>query len=439
MFCCWKCGSGTHIGDKCPDQARTFDEIFNGSASDENFQEPTWAVVVSRGVGESDEQRQKQSEFEMKLKDENKRRQKERQDQEEKAKIELAEVERQRKELEDKNRLDREDKDKKNEKAAAERLKALEDAKVDAQKKVTGDILDDSVFEGDTTADSLLAKVVDSNEQEVKEMIDESEGADHAVHQVQDNALMTAIKHRSWLEERDRLAMQQSRQVDRVEKDNHLSGVQEQDIELDRIFGPGAAEEAPQLAIELQDPNQLLEDEVVVLDTSRDSEWKTSTPKRRRKGGRKKKGLDISPIREVSDESEVSRSGIETTDPEEISVSKKFKLDDNDEEDDEGPGDDDGMSSAEDESSSEVEAINDDEMGSDIEVGGRYGLDIEKLSGSLDKELEGQVNMMGGENMEKVESVDKDASITEVGDIHDKELVGGGDLNGVDDDNPKGG
>ena len=64
VFCCWKCGNGNHIGDKCPDQARTFDEIFNGSASDENFEEPTRAVVVSRGIGESDEQRQKQSEFE---------------------------------------------------------------------------------------------------------------------------------------------------------------------------------------------------------------------------------------------------------------------------------------------------------------------------------------------------------------------------------------
>ena len=58
MYC-----RNTHIGDKCPDQARTFDEIFSESASDENFQEPNWAVVVSQGIGESEEERQKQSEF----------------------------------------------------------------------------------------------------------------------------------------------------------------------------------------------------------------------------------------------------------------------------------------------------------------------------------------------------------------------------------------
>ena len=28
VFCCWKCGSGSHIGDKCKEQARTFDDIF---------------------------------------------------------------------------------------------------------------------------------------------------------------------------------------------------------------------------------------------------------------------------------------------------------------------------------------------------------------------------------------------------------------------------
>ena len=43
----WKCGSSTHIGDRCNNQGRTFDEIFNGSVTDETFSKPTWAAVVS--------------------------------------------------------------------------------------------------------------------------------------------------------------------------------------------------------------------------------------------------------------------------------------------------------------------------------------------------------------------------------------------------------
>ena len=73
-FCCWKCGSGDHIGDKCRDQSRTFDEIFNGSASDEDFIKPTWATVVRSGKGVSEVQEQRTREMEIKLKELNKSR-----------------------------------------------------------------------------------------------------------------------------------------------------------------------------------------------------------------------------------------------------------------------------------------------------------------------------------------------------------------------------
>ena len=45
IFCCWKCGNGDHIGDKCREQSRTFEEVFNGSMSDEDFVKPTWAAA----------------------------------------------------------------------------------------------------------------------------------------------------------------------------------------------------------------------------------------------------------------------------------------------------------------------------------------------------------------------------------------------------------
>ena len=75
VFCCWKCGSGTHIGDKCRDQTRTFDEVFNGSASDENFVKPTWAAVVRSGQGEG-AQSEKLSEMEAMVKAANKKKEK---------------------------------------------------------------------------------------------------------------------------------------------------------------------------------------------------------------------------------------------------------------------------------------------------------------------------------------------------------------------------
>ena len=54
-FVCWKCGSSMHIGDRCNNQGRTFDEIFNGSVTDETFSKPTWAAVVRSGTSVSEE------------------------------------------------------------------------------------------------------------------------------------------------------------------------------------------------------------------------------------------------------------------------------------------------------------------------------------------------------------------------------------------------
>ena len=72
VFCCWKCGSGDHIGDKCRDKLKTFEEVFNGSASDEEFSKPTWATVVRSGKGVSEVQRERTKEMEVRLKELNK-------------------------------------------------------------------------------------------------------------------------------------------------------------------------------------------------------------------------------------------------------------------------------------------------------------------------------------------------------------------------------
>ena len=51
VFCCWKCGSPTHIGDKCREQTKTFEEIFSGNGNT-SFVKPTWAAVVRSGNGD---------------------------------------------------------------------------------------------------------------------------------------------------------------------------------------------------------------------------------------------------------------------------------------------------------------------------------------------------------------------------------------------------
>ena len=80
MFCCWKCGSGSHIGDRCTSQSKTFDELFNGSITDSNFEAPTWALVVKRGFGESEDQQRIQKDMEARLKEENKKKERIRQE-----------------------------------------------------------------------------------------------------------------------------------------------------------------------------------------------------------------------------------------------------------------------------------------------------------------------------------------------------------------------
>ena len=72
VFCCWKCGSGDHIGDKCRDQTKTFEEVFNNS--DEDFVKPTWATVVRSGKATNEAQEKITKEMETKLKEANKRR-----------------------------------------------------------------------------------------------------------------------------------------------------------------------------------------------------------------------------------------------------------------------------------------------------------------------------------------------------------------------------
>ena len=75
VFCCWKCGSGTHIGDKCRDQTRTFEEIFGGVVNEVGeVTKPTWAAVVRSGSVGNEEHDKRVQAVEQKLKEDNLRK-----------------------------------------------------------------------------------------------------------------------------------------------------------------------------------------------------------------------------------------------------------------------------------------------------------------------------------------------------------------------------
>ena len=90
-FACWKCGSPSHIGDKCVNQARTFEEVFN--PGDETVEKPTWAAIVKSGKPVTEEHRLAVETYERQIREDNQRRDKLKKDLEEKERLEEAEAE----------------------------------------------------------------------------------------------------------------------------------------------------------------------------------------------------------------------------------------------------------------------------------------------------------------------------------------------------------
>ena len=154
VFCCWKCGSGYHIGDKCRDQTRTFDEIFSGVDNHEGeFVKPTWAAVVRSGQGESEAHLNKVNEMESKLKEDNQRK------------------DREKKELDNQKRMDEEEDERLRQKEAVVRQNAIDVAALNARQAqddtVYGLDKDHSVSdnEGDISVDMLtVVKMIDEQD-----------------------------------------------------------------------------------------------------------------------------------------------------------------------------------------------------------------------------------------------------------------------------------
>ena len=96
VFRCWKCGSPTHIGDKCREQNKTFEEIFS-ETGDDSLAKPTWAAVVRSGnVDTLDDHRKRVRELEQRLTAEHLKKTKELQRQRLELEVKEAEEEKQR-------------------------------------------------------------------------------------------------------------------------------------------------------------------------------------------------------------------------------------------------------------------------------------------------------------------------------------------------------
>ena len=303
IFCCWKCGSSSHIGDKCRDQARTFEEIFTGDPENETqFTPPTWAAVVRSGSGETEVQKARREEIENKIKEDNRRRDREKRFMEEKKKAEEEEAEYQRMQAEQDRRKAIEDVEKK-----AKQLRELEREKQKKETEITNDTDQNSdAFEDD----QFLDEVALATPAHIEVPGDEQLHLDLAAGS---RAMQVAVQHNSWLRNR-------AGGLPRTETLNITV-----DRSLETVFGPGAT----LLAIEYEGnhPNPgegLAESETEFssdscsggnLGTGRSDNFVSSTPKktksgRIRKRKRGKGGLGevggVSPIRESENVGESS-------------------------------------------------------------------------------------------------------------------------------------
>ena len=94
-FVCWKCGSPDHIGDKCKDRERTFEEVF-GDSDDRDVAAPSWAAVVEGSSGLDEDARAKRDAMAKQIKYSNAVKAREKLEAEEIRLAELEEIERKR-------------------------------------------------------------------------------------------------------------------------------------------------------------------------------------------------------------------------------------------------------------------------------------------------------------------------------------------------------
>ena len=134
-FVCWKCGSPDHIGDKCRDQEKTFEEVFGDDIEAAAAGEQSWAAVVKGKSGLDPAAIVKRDAIAKQIKENNKAKNREKKELEEKMLAEIEEAERKRQNNE------------------CARDKALEEGRLQAQQVTNSDV----GFENDSFEDIILA------------------------------------------------------------------------------------------------------------------------------------------------------------------------------------------------------------------------------------------------------------------------------------------
>ena len=90
-FVCWKCGSPDHIGDKCRDPERTFEEVFG---EDNEPASVSWAAIVKGKVGQGPDLSVKREAIAKQIRENNERKAREKREAGERRQAEFVEQER---------------------------------------------------------------------------------------------------------------------------------------------------------------------------------------------------------------------------------------------------------------------------------------------------------------------------------------------------------
>ena len=316
-FVCWKCGSSEHIGDKCRDPEKTFEEVF-GQRDEAGT--VSWAAIVKGKAGVGPDLSEKRDNYAKLIRENNERKAQEKRMVQERRKAVLAEQERVRTEIE------------------AEKQKAIKDAERLAKIAKHADPNDDfntsdnNVFVREDlevpTVPDLTQPIPRHREENLNEIVVGEEG----LHASDDNALVEALEEvptapevtqrgenlteivggeEGLQDEGEHGEIQQQRlERDEVQSDGGVQKTENIDSSLEKVFGPGAT----RLAIEFQgDKDGLISSSSDTSDL--DDNISESTPakdQRKKRARRNLKFGDLSGISEViKSESKKPRLGVE--------------------------------------------------------------------------------------------------------------------------------
>ena len=172
-FVCWKCGSPDHIGDKCRDQERTFEEVFG---ENDEAAPVSWAAIVKGNAGVGPDLTTKREAIARQIRENNERKAREKKEAGERRQAEIAEQER--------VSADKEAERQRSIAAAQEQGKAL--VNDDVQGNVDIESAKHDSLE-DTEVDKILLKAVENpviEEISLPELVSRGDGSMHGVGEV---------------------------------------------------------------------------------------------------------------------------------------------------------------------------------------------------------------------------------------------------------------